>query len=45
MFWFKVEGYYFQMRTWNMMSVAQPIKADVIDQSLNESIVMSIGLI
>ena len=41
MFWFKVEGLFFQILTETMMSVAKPMKARVIDQSLNESIVMS----
>ena len=44
-FWFKVEGWYFQIPTENVMYFAQPIKAYVIDQSLNEFIVMSYYLI
>ena len=44
-FWFKVEGWYFQTPTENVMYFAQPIKARVIGQSLNEFIVMSHYLI
>ena len=43
--WFKVEGWYFQTPTEIVMSVDQPMKAHVIDQSLNESIVMSYYII
>ena len=45
-FWFKVEGLYFETPTENVMPFSpQPIKAQVIDQSLNESIVMIYYLI
>ena len=44
-FWFKVEGRYFQTPIEIEMSSGQPMKAGVIDQSLNESIVMSYYLI
>ena len=40
-FWFEVEGLYFETPTEIMMSVAQSMKAHIIDQSLIESIVMS----
>ena len=44
-FWFKVEGWYFQTPTENMVSVDQPMKAQLIEQSLNEFIVMSYYLL
>ena len=44
-FWLKVEGWYFLTPTEIMMSVAQPMKAHVIGQSLDESIVMSYYLL
>ena len=44
-FWFKVECWYFQTPTENVMWVGQPMKAHVIDQSLNEFIVMSYYII
>ena len=44
-FWLKVESRYFQTPTEIMMSLAQPIKADVIAQLLDESIVMSYYLL
>ena len=40
-----VVGWYFQTPTGIVMSVAQPMKAHVIDQSLNESIVISYHLL
>ena len=40
-YWFKVEGWYFQTPTEIAMSSGQPMKAHIIGQSLNESIVMS----
>ena len=39
------DGWYLQTPTEIMMSVAKPMKAQVIDQSLNEFIVMSYYLI
>ena len=45
LFWIKVEGWYFQAPSEIAMSSGQPMKAHVIDQSLNESIVMSYYLI
>ena len=44
-FWFKVEGWYFQTPTELAISSGQPMKAHVSDQSLNESIVMSYYII
>ena len=43
--WFKVVGWYFQTPTEIAMSSGQPMKAHVIDQSLNESNVMIYYLI
>ena len=43
--WIKVEDWYFHIPTEIMMPVAQPMKAHVIYQSLNESIVMSYYLL
>ena len=41
LFWLNVEGQCFQTPTEIVISVAQSMKAHIIDQSLNESIVMS----
>ena len=42
--WFEVEGY-FKTPTEIVISEAQPMKAHIIDKSLNESIVMSYYLL
>ena len=44
-FWFKVESWYFRTPTEIVMSVAQPIKTHIIDQSLNKSIVITCYLL